>query len=89
MRRTLVIDDALLEEAQAALGTATIRATVESSLREVVRQRRLRELAGALGTFPMGMTREQLLEQRKREAASHLPVGQTSDERRKASDGGR
>jgi Arc/MetJ family transcription regulator len=68
VRRTVVIDDALLHEAQRALGTKSIRATIERSLKETIRQRRLRDFAEALGTFEMAMTREDLLEQRRREA---------------------
>jgi Arc/MetJ family transcription regulator len=80
MRRTVVIDDALLAEAQDALGTSTIRATIEESLRETVRQRRLRALADSLGTFHMAMTRADLLRQRHREAYRHLSNEEGSGE---------
>lgn len=43
-RRTVVIDDKLLEEAQRVLGTKGIRDTVEVGLRETIRRRRLEEL---------------------------------------------
>jgi Arc/MetJ family transcription regulator len=74
VRRTVVIDDALLREAQRALGTSTIRATIERSLAEAVRRRRLQTFADALGSFPMAMTREALLAQRRREAEDQRPV---------------
>ena len=38
MRRTVVIEDSLLEDAQRLLGTSGIRDTVEKALREVIRQ---------------------------------------------------
>jgi Arc/MetJ family transcription regulator len=60
-RTTVVIDDKLLDEARAALGTKGIRETVEASLRETVRKRRLAEFREALGTIEMDMTLEELL----------------------------
>jgi len=80
VRRTVVIDDTLLREAQRALGTGSIRATIERSLAEAIRQRRLRAFADALGTFQMAMTREELLDQRRREAG----VGSGGPEAREA-----
>ena len=82
VRRTVVIDDALLREAQRALGTRSIRATIERSLAEAVRRRRLHALADALGSFPMAMTREELLEQRRREARDERPVERAAPRRR-------
>jgi Arc/MetJ family transcription regulator len=41
MRTNIVIDDALMEEAMAALGLTTKRETVETALREVIRRHRL------------------------------------------------
>ncbi|MBL7210113.1 MAG: type II toxin-antitoxin system VapB family antitoxin [Dehalococcoidia bacterium] len=60
MRRTIVIDDELLEEARGVLGTRGIRATVEAGLREAVRRRRLEELRRSLGKLDMDLTREEL-----------------------------
>jgi Arc/MetJ family transcription regulator len=56
MRRTVVIDDGLLEEARETLGTASIRATIEAGLREAIRRRRLASLADALGTVDLDLT---------------------------------
>ncbi len=67
MRRTIVIDDALLKEAQEALGTDSIRATVEQSLREAVRRRRLEKLSKMLGTMHLAMTSDELLRLRHEE----------------------
>ena len=78
----MVIDDALLREAQQALGTRSIRATIERSLSEAVRRRRLQAFADALGSFPMAMTREELLEQRRREAGDQMLVERATPRRR-------
>lgn len=43
MRTNIEIDDDLLNEAMAATGLATKRATVEEALRQVVNQKRRRE----------------------------------------------
>jgi hypothetical protein len=64
MRRTVVIDDALLDEARAASGNQSIRRTVEEALREMIRRHRLEEARKALGTFDHLMTVEELLEWR-------------------------
>ena len=60
MRRTVVIDDELLEEARTALGTNGVRDTVEAGLREAVRRRRLEALRRSLGKFEMDLTPEEL-----------------------------
>ena len=60
MRRTVVIDDNLLEEARQALGTASIRDTVEAGLREAVRRHRLGKLRRSLGKLDLDLTLEEL-----------------------------
>ena len=60
MRRTVVIEDALLEDAQRLLGTSGIRDTVEEALREVIRRYRLEQLRNSLGTMDLGLTSEEL-----------------------------
>ena len=60
MRRTIVVDDRLLEEARQVLGTDSIRATVELALREAIRRRRLAEFRSSLGTFELDLTAEKL-----------------------------
>jgi len=60
MRRTVVIDDRLLEEAREALGTRGVRETIEAGLREVIRKRRLEELRRSLGTIELDLTPEEL-----------------------------
>lgn len=60
MRRTVVIEDTLLDDARRLLGTRGIRDTVEVALREVVRRYRLEELRKSLGTVELGLTSEEL-----------------------------
>jgi Arc/MetJ family transcription regulator len=64
MRRTVVIDDKLLEEARRVLGTRSIRETVEAGLREAVRRRRLEELRRSLGKVELDLTPEELARMR-------------------------
>ena len=58
MKTTVEIDAALLKEAQQALGTTTIKGTVDASLRLAVRQRQLQALADALGTIAERLRRQ-------------------------------
>lgn len=60
MRRTVVIEDTLLNDARRLLGTTGIRDTVEGALREVIRRYRLEELRKSLGTVEIGLTSEEL-----------------------------
>ena len=60
MRRTVVIDDELLEEARRVLGTKGVRDTVEAGLREAIRRRRLEELRRSLGKVELALTPEDL-----------------------------
>lgn len=60
MRRTVVIDDKLLEEARRVLGTRGIRDTVETGLKEAIRRRRLEQLRRSLGKVELGLTSEEL-----------------------------
>ncbi|MCX5991136.1 MAG: type II toxin-antitoxin system VapB family antitoxin [Chloroflexi bacterium] len=59
-RRTVVIDDKLLDEARRVLGTRTIRATIEIGLREAIRKQRLEELRQSLGTLDLNLTAKDL-----------------------------
>ena len=60
MRRTVVIEDTLLDDARRLLGTKGIRDTVEAALREIIRRYRLEELRKSLGTVELGLTSEEL-----------------------------
>lgn len=60
MRRTVVIDDKLLEEARRVLGTKGVRDTVEAGLKETVRRSRLEELRRSLGKVDLDLTPEEL-----------------------------
>ena len=60
MRHTVVIDDELLAETTKALGTSTIRETIEAALREALRRRRLEEFRASLGAWDYDVTDEEL-----------------------------
>lgn len=67
MRTTTVeLNEELLERAQEILGTGSIKDTVNESLRAVVRQRQLHELAEALGTVKLELTPAALRKQRRK-----------------------
>ena len=67
MRRTVVIEDALLEDAQRLLGTSGIRDTVEQALREVIRRNRLDQLRNSLGAMDLGRSSQELAKLRDAE----------------------
>lgn len=64
MKTTIEIDQRLLRQAQKALGTESIKGTVEASLRSVIQRGQLQKLADALGTIPLDLTPDQLRSQR-------------------------
>ncbi len=72
MKTTIEIDEKALKEAQRALGTTTIKGTVNASLKEVVRQKQLQALADALGTIELDLTPDQLRRQRAKRT-THAP----------------
>lgn len=67
MRRTVVIEDTLLDNARRLLGTQGIRDTVEEALREVIRRYHLEQLRLSLGTVDLGLTSEELIRLRNAE----------------------
>ncbi len=71
MRTTVVIDEALLKKAREALGTETIRETVERALEEAVRVHRRGELLALMRTMELDLTPEEL--ERRRSEWKHLP----------------
>ncbi len=60
MRRTVVVDDRLLEEAREALGTTSIRETIETGLREAIRRRKIEEFRRSLGAMDLDLTDQEL-----------------------------
>ena len=50
MRTNIVIDDALMAEAQKLAGTRTMRETVDLALKEMVNRRRLQGIRSLRGT---------------------------------------
>jgi Arc/MetJ family transcription regulator len=67
MRRTVVIDDDLLQEARQVLGTSGVRETVEAGLREAVRRYRIEQLRRSLGKIEFDLTGEELTRLRNEE----------------------
>ena len=67
MRRTVVIDDTLLEDARRLLGTKGISDTIEEALREVIRRSRLEQLRNSLGDMELGLNLEELTKLRETE----------------------
>ena len=70
MRTTVVIDETLLKKAREALGTDTIRETIERALEEAVRSSRRQKLLALLGTLDLSLTPERL--ERWRSENEHL-----------------
>lgn len=66
LKTTIELDRNLLRQAQKALGTDTIKGTVEASLRTVIQRGQLQQLADALGTIPLDLTPERLRRQRQK-----------------------
>ncbi|HSL04926.1 MAG TPA: type II toxin-antitoxin system VapB family antitoxin [Nitrospiraceae bacterium] len=66
MRVTIDIDQSLLRTAQKALGTDSIKGTVERSLRTVIQHHRLQFFADALGAIPLDLTTDQVRQQRRK-----------------------
>ena len=56
MRRTVIIGNTLLMDAQRVLGTSGIRDTVEEALRQVIRRDRLEQLRNSFCTINLGFT---------------------------------
>ncbi|OPZ24184.1 MAG: hypothetical protein BWZ01_02933 [Deltaproteobacteria bacterium ADurb.BinA179] len=67
MRTTIVLDEALLEEARAISGAKSKKAAVEIALEEFVRRRRARRLIELEGKLELAFTPEEFLERRKRD----------------------
>ena len=61
MRRTMVIDDDLLEEARQVLGIHGIRETVEAGLREAIRRSRIEALRRSIGKMDLDLSADALL----------------------------
>lgn len=71
MRTTVVIDEDLLRKASEALGTETIRETVEKALQEAINQHRRQKLLALMQTMELDLTPEEL--ERWRSAGHSLP----------------
>lgn len=63
-RLTATLDDELLKQAQRVLSTRTKRETIETALREVVRQEKIRNALKHKGQFDLGFSGEDLMRRR-------------------------
>lgn len=66
-KTTVVIDDALIEEAMRTTRLRTKRAVIEAGLRELVRQANRELLRSELGTYDLDLTLEGLDALRRQE----------------------
>jgi len=64
MRATIAIDDYLLSEAFKVTGAKTKKELVDISLRELIRKKRLEQLAGMYGSQAVDISQEVLEEYR-------------------------
>ena len=60
MRTTVIVDEKLLKKASDALGTKTIRDTIEKALEEVVNEQRRQKLLTLMRTMEIDLTQEEL-----------------------------
>jgi Arc/MetJ family transcription regulator len=60
MRTTIDINEKLLREARRLMSIRTKRKLVDTALRELVRQARLKQLSGMLGTTRLNLTQRSL-----------------------------
>jgi hypothetical protein len=58
------VDEALVREAQEALGAASAQAAIEASLREAIRRRRVEEAIARLETIEIDVTEQEMRERR-------------------------
>jgi len=66
MRTTVEIDEELLREARMLSGGASIKETINRSLREYVRKKKLMALADSLGTYEVNLDHDTLERLRER-----------------------
>jgi len=67
MRTTLVLKEALLEEAKALSGAKTKRETVEEALREFIRRRKSRKLLNLEGKVELSFSADDLIRRRRKD----------------------
>ena len=60
MECTVVIDERLLEQAQAALGTTSVQETVEAGLKAAIQRKREADFLAAVDRINFDMTDEEL-----------------------------
>ena len=67
MECSLVIDERLLEEARAALGTTSVQETVEAGLKAAIQRQREAEFLASIEGINLDMTEDDLLRLRRSE----------------------
>jgi len=67
MRTTLVLNDELLEEVKALSGAKTKKEAVEKALQEFIRRRKARKLLDLEGKIELSLTRQELIERRRKD----------------------
>jgi Arc/MetJ family transcription regulator len=88
MECTVVIDERLLEEARAALGTTSVQATVEAGLRAAIQRQREAEFLASIEGVNFDMTDEDLQRLRRAEI-ERLELGDAGDAANAAMPGNR
>ena len=59
-KTTVVVDDALLDEAMRVSGAKTKKQAITTGLKELIRRKNLEALRQELGTFDLGLSSEEL-----------------------------
>jgi Arc/MetJ family transcription regulator len=67
MRSTIDINEELLKEAMKLTSAKTKKELINQSLEEIIRRRRIEDLAGKLGHFDLKLTKKQLEKLRNNE----------------------
>jgi Arc/MetJ family transcription regulator len=67
MECTIVIDDRLLQEARAALGTSSVQETVEAGLKAAIQRQREAAFLASIEGINLDMTEDDLLRLRRAE----------------------
>jgi Arc/MetJ family transcription regulator len=67
MRSTIDINEELLKEAMKLTSAKTKKELINQSLEEIIRRKRIEDLAGKLGRFDLKLTKKQLQKLRDNE----------------------
>ncbi len=67
IKTTVVLDEALLQEAKKAMGVTTNREAIDSALREIVKRYQRERLIEEAGTYDLDLTQEDIRRMRESE----------------------